>query len=159
LGVSLSPVDEGAKIEQVLPNSGASRAGLKASDIIVNISGKITKDADGVRKALAGCKPGDEVSLRVRRGTKEFDLTAKLGERPKTRGEMQNSMGSKLSKRTDGFAVILQHDSVVLPDQCGGPLVDLEGRVIGVNICRAGRTESYAIPSEVVLPLLDEMRT
>jgi serine protease Do len=159
LGVSLSPADAGAKIEQVLPDSGASRAGLKAADIIMSISGKATKDAEGVRKALAGLKPNAEVQLRIRRGEKELDVTARLGKRPMSRGEIQNQMGSKLSTRVDGFPVILQHDSIVLPDQCGGPLVDLDGRAIGVNISRAGRTESYAIPSEIILPLLDEMRS
>src|SRR5207244_2687877 len=40
---------------------------------------------------------------------------------------------------------------------CGGPIVDLNGRVIGINICRAGRTESWAVPGEVVLPLLADL--
>ena len=43
------------------------------------------------------------------------------------------------------------------PNECGGPLVDLDGRVIGLNIARAGRTETYAIPSEVILQLLPEL--
>ena len=46
--------------------------------------------------------------------------------------------------------MILQHDSVLKPSECGGPLVDLDGKVVGINIARAGRTETYAIPSEVV---------
>ena len=39
-----------------------------------------------------------------------------------------------------------------------GPLVDLEGHVLGINIARAGRTESYAIPSEAVRPLLEKLK-
>ncbi len=159
LGVSLSPTEQGAKIEQVMPDTGAAKAGLKSEDVIVSISGKLTKDAEGVRKALSGRKAGDEVIVRVRRGDSEFEVTAKLGKRPLSRGEILNRMGSKLSKRVDGFPVILQHDSIVPPDQCGGPLVDLDGKVIGINIARAGRTESYAIPSEVILPLLQELQS
>ena len=37
---------------------------------------------------------------------------------------------------------------------CGGPLVDLSGKVIGINIARAGRTETYALPADVVQALL-----
>ncbi len=68
-------------------------------------------------------------------------------------------MGSELSKRRDGFPVILQHDSVVKPADCGGPLVDLEGHVIGLNIARAGRVESHAVPSETIRPLLEDLMT
>jgi serine protease Do len=35
--------------------------------------------------------------------------------------------------------------------------VDLDGKVIGINIARAGRTESYAVPTEAVLPLLSDL--
>jgi serine protease Do len=35
--------------------------------------------------------------------------------------------------------------------------VDLDGKVIGINIARAGRTESYAAPTEAVLPLLYDL--
>ena len=63
-------------------------------------------------------------------------------------------MGSVLSNRRGGFPKILQHDTVIKPADCGGPLVDLDGKVVGINIARAGRSESYAIPSEAVRELL-----
>lgn len=36
-------------------------------------------------------------------------------------------------------------------------MVDLDGKVIGINIARAGRTESYAAPTQAVLPLLYDL--
>ena len=60
--------------------------------------------------------------------------------------------------RTGGFPTILQHDSVLRPTDCGGPLVDLDGRALGINIARAGRTESYAVPAEIVKPLVEKLR-
>ena len=66
-------------------------------------------------------------------------------------------MGSELSSRISGYATYLQHDAVIRPKDCGGPIVDLDGMVVGINICRAGRTESWAIPSEVVQPLLPSL--
>jgi serine protease Do len=41
--------------------------------------------------------------------------------------------------------------------QCGGPVVDLDGRAIGLNIARADRTASYAIPSATVRKLVAEL--
>jgi serine protease Do len=158
LGITLDPSEKEAKISQLVPGSGAVKAGLKVNDTILSIAGKTIPDPEEVLKVLGSFKPGQEVEVRVKRGDKEIEVKAKLGKRPLDRGEFQNSMGSELSKRRSGFSTILQHDSVVRPSDCGGPLVDLDGKVIGINICRAGRTESYAIPSEILLPLLPEMQ-
>ena len=101
--------------------------------------------------------------LKITRDEKEQDLRITLGTRPgskggKSRSDQQNNMGSKLSERRAGFPIILQHDSVLKPTDCGGPLVNLDGQVVGINIARAGRVESYAIPSEAVRPLLEKLK-
>ena len=68
-------------------------------------------------------------------------------------------MGSELSDRRGGFPSILQHDTVIKPIDCGGPVVDLDGKTVGINISRSGRTETYAIPSEAVLALIDDLKS
>ena len=65
-----------------------------------------------------------------------------------------NRLGVGVSGRRDGFPVVLQHDTVLKPADCGGPLVDLDGRAVGVNIARGGRVETYAVPSDVLMPKL-----
>ena len=62
-----------------------------------------------------------------------------------------------LSDRRTGFPAVLQHDTVLEPNQCGGPLIDLSGKAIGINIARAGRTESYAIPDDVLRPVIKDL--
>ena len=42
---------------------------------------------------------------------------------------------------------------------CGGPLVDLDGAAVGLNIARAGRTESYALPADVVIAAVKTLRS
>lgn len=158
LGIALDPANAGARITEVLPRSGAADAGLRPNDTILAVAGKAISDVPSLIRTLQNYKSGDTVLVRVRRGDRELEVRATLGPRPSTRGDIQNRMGSKLSDRIDGFSTVLQHDSVVDPEQCGGPLVNLEGKVIGINISRAGRTESYAIPTEVILPLIQEMR-
>jgi serine protease Do len=72
---------------------------------------------------------------------------------------MMARLGAIPSRRADQFPVVFQHDSPLLPEQCGGPITDLEGNVIGINISRNNRSASYAIPSahiEKVLPRLRE---
>ena len=42
-----------------------------------------------------------------------------------------NSMGVGVSSRADDFPAVLQHDTVLRPVDCGGPVVDLSGKVVG----------------------------
>ena len=51
----------------------------------------------------------------------------------------------------------MQHDTVLDPDECGGPLLDTKGNVVGINIARAGRVVSYALPSSLILPQMISM--
>ncbi|MBP3956144.1 serine protease [Gemmata sp. G18] len=54
---------------------------------------------------------------------------------------------------------MLQSDLVVDAKDCGGPVVDLEGNVLGINIARAGRVETWILPSEVIRPLLPQFKS
>jgi serine protease Do len=45
------------------------------------------------------------------------------------------------------------------PSDCGGPVVDLDGRTIGINIARAGRVESYAIPAAAVRSMIADLES
>jgi serine protease Do len=157
LGIGLDPAAGGARVGKVMDGTPAAKAGLKVDDVILSISGKTTKDAETLMGILLGYKAGDQVMVRFKRGDQEMTLRVTLGKRPDNRADFQNRLGSKLSKRRLGFPTILQHDTVLRPTDCGGPVVDLEGNVIGINIARAGRTESYAVPSEAVLPVLREL--
>jgi serine protease Do len=159
LGVQLedAPKEMGAKIALVQPKTAAAEAKLKVKDIIIAVDDTQIKDSESLVKTLQKFKPGDTVTLKVQREEEELEFKVKLQKRPTDRADFQNSMGSELSKLRNGFPTILQHDSVVRPVDCGGPLVDLDGRVIGINIARAGRVESYAIPSEAIRPLLADL--
>ena len=68
-----------------------------------------------------------------------------------------NDEDTRETQPTIGFQRVLQHDTVLEPEDCGGPLVDLEGRVVGVNIARAGRIETLAIPAREVQALIAQM--
>jgi serine protease Do len=71
-------------------------------------------------------------------------------------------MSGDVSKRRSGFPRVLQHDVQGTSKTVGGPLVDLDGKCIGMNIARANRAESFAIPieelREISQRLLEEAR-
>jgi serine protease Do len=162
LGIEIDPAKKAVTIKRVIPLTAAAKAKLKADDRIVAISDKPITDRRSLFDVLEKKRPGEVVIVRVQRGDEELELKATLGERPPDylgRSDFQNQLGSKLSYRRTGFPVILQHDTVLRPSDCGGPVVDLDGKVIGINIARAGRTETYAIPAEVVKTLLADLKS
>ena len=60
----------------------------------------------------------------------------------------------ELSEKTSGYPDAIQHDIPLPPQLCGGPLFDLKGRCIGINVSRAGRTKTYAIPADEIQAML-----
>jgi serine protease Do len=54
---------------------------------------------------------------------------------------------------TGVFTQWIQHDALILPGNSGGPLVDLEGRVVGINELGGGGI-GFAIPARVAADVL-----
>jgi serine protease Do len=160
LGVGLDAGMGGAKVTQVDPKTPAFAAGLKINDVIYEAAGRRIPDHEALINTIGRLKAGDKVLLKVKRGEEDLELSATLGKRPAKMigGNPQELMGSKLSNRRGGFPFILQHDTVLRPEDCGGPLVDLDGKAVGINIARAGRTETYAIPSEEIQKILPDLK-
>jgi serine protease Do len=164
LGVLLAPGDGGAKIENVMPGSGADKAELQEGDVIVGVNGDEIKNREALIERIGKLEPGDLVKLSVERGEEKLEIEATLGPSDEmdaqiNRHEFQNHLGGELSRRRAGFPSVFQHDTVLRPNECGGPVVDLDGRAVGINIARAGRVASYAIPAslakEILATLLD----
>ena len=158
LGVNLDAGEGGAKIVGFFKGGPAEKAGVKLNDIVTHVNMKRILDTESLINVVGRHKPGDEIVLKIVRDKENLELKATLAKRPpQLLGNPQDRMGSVLSNRRGGFPVILQHDTVLKPTDCGGPLVDLDGKVVGINISRAGRVETYAIPAEEVLKLMPDL--
>ncbi len=138
----------GARIAQVLPNSAAYRSGLKVNDQILSIENTAIRSRTHLVQLIQGRPVGRSVSLKINRRGKELSLPVRLGERDPGEDELTDL--DHLSHRRSGFPKAFQHDAAITKIICGGPVVGIDGSVIGLNIARAGRTESYALPSALV---------
>lgn len=166
LGVRLGDEENGpARIAQIYNNGPAARAKVAEGDIITSVNGVAVNSRAELQTELRKYEPGDTVKITVRRGEQTLDFTVTLGGesifaeaqgRP-NREEFQNRLGGDLSRRRAGFASVIQHDTVLIPTDCGGPLLDLDGNVIGINIARAGRVASYAVPASAIRAVLPDM--
>jgi serine protease Do len=161
LGISLANREGVAQIQDVVPGNAADKAGLKGRDIIAKVNGKEMTSQQQLVDTIKSYMPGEKVELLIKRGDQELTITATLGSRAQLfhgdRAEFQNNLGGPLSERRAGFALAIQHDSILKPAECGGPIVDLDGKAVGINIARAGRVESYALPAGLVRETVDKL--
>lgn len=164
LGVMLANSDKVAQIDDIVPASAADKAGLQKQDVILKVNGKEIAGRQSLIDTVRGYQPNEKIELVVKRGSEELTLTAQLGSLTALqngpnpdRAEFQNNLGGSLSDRKAGFPSVIQHDTTLKPSECGGPLVGLDGRVIGINIARAGRVETYALPTSVVKTALQTL--
>jgi putative serine protease PepD len=83
LGVELrDAATNGATVAQVRADTPASKAGLKAGDVITALGGKSISTSSELRAAVNARRPGDSVSLTYRRGGQSHTVTVKLASRP-----------------------------------------------------------------------------
>jgi serine protease Do len=71
-------VKEGVLVASVTPDSAASRAGLKAADVITTVNGKAVRTPDDLVRLLRDVPDGQDVSIQVVRDKKPLTLKAKL---------------------------------------------------------------------------------
>jgi serine protease Do len=161
LGVRLDPDEGVARISAVVTGLAAEQAGIRDGDIIRKLNGEEIKGTVKLQQAIRSHFPGEKVTLVVEREGRLQSIDVTLGSMTDfgrdERSEFQNTLGGSLSERRSGFPLAIQHDSVLKPVDCGGPVVDLDGRVVGLNIARAGRVESYALPSSLVRQTVDKL--
>ncbi|MCD0463379.1 S1C family serine protease [Roseiconus lacunae] len=150
-------------VQTVYPSSGASDAGLQDGDRILKINGQQMSGSKSAITTLGRFYPGEVVKLTIMRGDDTLELDARMRDQTVLM-ESQNDakVNGPRNARLSGFDQVIQHDTVLAPNQCGGPILDSDGNIIGVNIARAGRVVTYALPSALVnaemVSMLDEAR-
>ena len=93
------PADHGALVQKVVPGSPAAKAGVRGGnreisvagssiavggDLIVKVNGKDVRSSDDLQAAIGGAKPGEKVTLTVKRPNETRDIKVTLGNRPES---------------------------------------------------------------------------
>jgi putative serine protease PepD len=76
----------GARVAAVTAGGPAARAGLLNGDVITAVDGHAVADAAALGTAVGAHKPGDQITLTVRRNQSDRPLQVTLGNRPQTTG-------------------------------------------------------------------------
>ena len=149
LGLVLSDTLE---VERVQPNSAALAAGVAVGDRVAAIGMAAVKSTIHLAGLLKRLNPGDAVLLQVVRNQQRTSLRMRLRHPAGTRFDdkaFQLGTGGVSSQRRSGFPSVLQHDCLVTAEQCGSPVVNLDGRLVGINIAKVGREAVYCVPADL----------
>jgi serine protease Do len=165
VGVHLDFRADHARILQLMPGMGAADAGLQPGDVVLGLNGSPVDTSEDLAQKLRAYREGQFVALRIQRNDGHFEVSVAMKipppdpeQRRFDREGRMNRMGSELSERAEGFDEAIQHDTVLQSWQCGGPLLNLDGEVIGLNIARAGRVATYALPTALLEPIIQQLR-
>ena len=167
LGVSFQPKKGSLIIADVVEDTGAERSGLKVGDVLTMFDGKAVTTREGLVELVRDHIAGDSVEVEFTREGKIFKTDLELMARKeafKQSKSRNDSMSGDVSDRRDSFPRVMQTDIRFGNSRhIGGPLLNLDGKCVGMNIARANRVESFAIPvkevREVLAKLLKEVDT
>ena len=161
MGITVSPYPEltrvngvvyphrrGIKVLRVYPRSAGESLGLLVGDLVNTINGVRVTERQILAQEAKEIRAGDVMTMTIFRNGHPRELTYKIPNARKTLYDRWG--GGPYSERRFGFGPVIVHDSVLDPQDCGGPLVNVEGHVIGLNIARSMRVASFAINIEDV---------
>jgi S1-C subfamily serine protease len=83
LGIIVEDTDEGVVVVNVTDNSPAEKAGFKKDDLILSIDEKKIETTDDITEALKNKVPGDEISIKIKRGKRKETIKVTLGRKEK----------------------------------------------------------------------------
>ena len=139
------PRGEGAVIEQVMPDSAAARAGLKANDVLLELAGKaVPADPARLVRLVAGLPADKKIDAVVmRKGKKETIKGLTLSEAPAVDRPRLTGAGRFGRLVNGGSMLTLQRngDQFVVIQREGGQTITARGKLV----------EGKARPSEIII--------
>jgi serine protease Do len=154
-------VDADLIVTEVRPTSAAKKAGLQNGDQINAIDGTVVTTPRDIGVALKQRDAGDRFQLRISRDDRPLTLDVQLLHPANKRfinETFQLGAAGGSSERRSGFSTVLQHDAAIVPRDCGGPVVNLAGQFVGINVAKVGREAVYMVPADKIIALLQRIR-
>lgn len=153
-------------IQNVLPSSAASEAGLKVGDRLLSADGQMLESPELLGIVLRSLQPGDWLTLQIQSAqtvTTDQPITSVL----RLRGDPSNQFektefldgrAGAVSERRTGFAQVLQIDCAVEPQDCGTAVVSADGALVGIVIARRAREATLVLSMQRVMEFADRSK-
>lgn len=150
----------GVMIQRVMPRSAGAAAGLENGDVLTSVEGQKATSREKVIELVGANDPGEVVDIQVKRGERMLSFRVTLGHRSVAFKMLDRNarMSGPVSKRKDNFPMVIQHDVSLPPTAMGGPVLDLNGKALGINVARVDRVTTYALPAKFVREIFEKLR-
>ncbi len=135
------------KVVQVLKNSAADKAGLKAGDVVVSVGGQKMYSNQQVSKRLESLADGESIDFQVERGGKSMLLTAKPGRIYTTRPLCTLKLGE-----SGGEIALMTRGG----DQKEAHSVDMKGRVAVYSVDKSDPRLARIEAGDVLVKISDK---
>lgn len=156
-----------AEVASVMPGSPGAKVGFKPGDVVVALNGEEVKTGEELIAGVSKFKPGDKVTLGVKRGDRTLILKPVLKSmadmvqaRSMSDRKLQSFSqlsGDTVSRRNRNFPAAFTHDTVLQAEECGGPVMNLDGKAVGLNIARCDRTATFALTASDVQKVIGQL--
>ncbi|MCU0712829.1 MAG: trypsin-like peptidase domain-containing protein [Pirellula sp.] len=145
--------DDGIK----LYSTHLSPEALKKGDVLLSINGQRITNLDRFNQIMKPSDgkvigfPGDPVQLEIRRGEQKMNLAVNLSRRPTA----LRQSSQPTSARDSGFADAFDCDLSLYPIECGAPIINDQGRALGIAIAVRGDGYLYVVSNEALRQFLN----
>jgi serine protease Do len=129
---------------------GAAEAGLRSGDLLLSINGGPVHESSDLDKSVKGHLPGETLLVTVERDGRR--ATCKLNLEAQRYVDCPGVGCRYRNFRYDNFPVVLEHDLPLTLDECGGPVIGLDGKALGISVARVGEHGCMAIPADAIEP-------
>jgi serine protease Do len=86
---------KGVLISDVVPDSPASKSGLRSGDVLLEFNGKKVEAPADLQRAVGLSSPNQDAKVRVLRDQSERTVEIKIGEAPDERAEARTGNGTR----------------------------------------------------------------
>lgn len=147
----------GTKVKRVYPRTVGERVGILQGDLLVSVNQQWVPNAATLRSIGSRVRVGQLLDVIVVRDGALKQLSMKIDHFSR-RVYHDRWGGGPFSERRFGFNATIVHDSLLEPSQCGAPLVNLKGDVVGLNISRSMRVATLAVPADRVQAFVNRFK-
>lgn len=157
LGAMATFKENNIVITAVQPGSPAGVSGIAVGDRILSVNAVAINKPEDYGAELMKFWPYDQLTFGIKRldSLSSKQLTLGVYQAPLSAHPAEQFPGGK-SIRRDGFSQVFSHDAKIKPDECGGPVFDINHRFYGINIARFSRSATLVVPANVILRLMEK---
>jgi serine protease Do len=132
----------------------AAKAGIRPGNVILEIDGRPIRTRRDLTNSMSGKSPGTRLRIVLTRDGQRVERTLTL--EPHV---YRSNTVRAVNFRYDKFPAVIEHDIALSPQECGGPVIALNGKALGITIARVGIHGCAAIPADAIMSLIDGLKS